>query len=110
MEECADGQFRLLQIHIVLPQMLNGAVEGFAHIFMHLEFPQFLAKFLRRCGPTQPPRDVAYVAQGRGLMAFEDVGIEVSAVATANRLEEVREMALATAGEGADQLAVWIKQ
>ena len=43
-------------------------------------------------------------------MAFEDVGIEVSAVATANRLEEVREMALAAPGEGANQLAVCIKQ
>ena len=44
MEEGAEGQFRLLQIQIVLPQLLNGAVEGFAHIFMNFEFPQFLTK------------------------------------------------------------------
>ena len=47
MEERAERQFRLLQVHIVLPEMLDRAIECFPHIFMHFEYPQFLADFPR---------------------------------------------------------------
>src|ERR1019366_4019294 len=94
-EQGAEGQFRLLQAHVVLPQMLDGAFEGSPRTFMHLEFFQRFLDFRRRSRIPQWPGDVAEVTQRRRLMAFENVGVEVGPVPAPNRLEEIWEVALA---------------
>src|SRR5882672_2928144 len=59
---------------------------------------------------AEPPGDVAEVAERSGLMALENVGVQVRNFAAAHGVQEVSEVAFAFARKSADQLPIQIEE
>ena len=92
--------------------MFQRAVEDFCRVGARFQL-LYLGAHLGRSGlAAQSPRNVARMAQCRGLVAFKDLGIQVFTFAAANGANEVGEVTLAFAFrcEGAYKLAFLVEQ